>query len=231
MTTRAAAVSLVAVLGFSLGTFGSEKAELKERYSRRFLVVMREGLAVGVCSAPVAGPRVAPPELAVRISGDRSDYQLQSGATAMFSACREVVPEPLRRGEVLKASRAWAHGDTLHISVQNVSPHAVERVRGRSFETGFADLRFALSKPKDLTSSADEIERWVKPFDSAEEAAKFGNTASGVFVKQVKLGMSAAEVEEALGPPETRADLGDKVLYKYKDITVEFKGGKVVDVR
>lgn len=52
-----------------------------------------------------------------------------------------------------------------------------------------------------------------------------------VQVKQVKLGMSFAEVEEALGLPATRVDLGAKVLYKYKDMTVEFHDAKVTDVR
>jgi hypothetical protein len=54
---------------------------------------------------------------------------------------------------------------------------------------------------------------------------------TGVFVNQVKAGMSFAEVEQALGPPQTRVDLGEKVLYKYKDMTVEFHDGKVTDVR
>ena len=43
--------------------------------------------------------------------------------------------------------------------------------------------------------------------------------------------MSFAEVEADLGVPQTRVDLGEKVLYKYKDMTVEFHDGKVIDVR
>jgi hypothetical protein len=52
-----------------------------------------------------------------------------------------------------------------------------------------------------------------------------------VEVKQVKLGMSFAEVEQVLGVPATRIDLNTKVLYKYKDMTIEFQNGKVSDVR
>jgi hypothetical protein len=37
--------------------------------------------------------------------------------------------------------------------------------------------------------------------------------------------------EQALGVPLTRVDLGEKVLYKYKDLTIEFHNGKVTDVR
>jgi hypothetical protein len=58
-----------------------------------------------------------------------------------------------------------------------------------------------------------------------------GNTASGAFVKEVKLGMTPAEVEDVMGLPVSKADLGEKVLYKYKDMTVEFHNGKVTDVR
>jgi hypothetical protein len=43
--------------------------------------------------------------------------------------------------------------------------------------------------------------------------------------------MSFTEVERALGVPQTRVDLGEKVLYKYKDMMVEFRDGKVADVR
>jgi hypothetical protein len=50
-------------------------------------------------------------------------------------------------------------------------------------------------------------------------------------VKEIKLGMDFSQVEAALGQPETRVDLGQKVLYKYKDMTVEFRDGKVADVR
>lgn len=49
--------------------------------------------------------------------------------------------------------------------------------------------------------------------------------------KEIKLGMTTADVENILGPPATKVNLGEKVLYKYKDMTVEFHGGKVTDVR
>jgi hypothetical protein len=47
----------------------------------------------------------------------------------------------------------------------------------------------------------------------------------------VKAGISFADVEKALGVPQTRVDLGEKVLYRYKDMTIEFQNGKVTDVR
>jgi hypothetical protein len=64
----------------------------------------------------------------------------------------------------------------------------------------------------------------------AEEAAAAAKAAEPQR-KEIRLGMDFAHVEAVLGPPETRADLGPKVLYKYKDMTVEFRDGKVADVR
>ena len=91
-----------------------------------------------------------------------------------------------------------------------------------------------VGNPEDRARFEGLVAGWLALFDTAEaaQAAQIGNTASGVYVHQVKAGMSCAEVEAALGLPETRVDLGEKVLYKYKDMTtVEFHGGKVTDVR
>lgn len=88
-----------------------------------------------------------------------------------------------------------------------------------------------VSRRRRYNQAKDLIDQWLKTFDTEEEAAKLGNTASGAFVKEVKLGMTPAEVEAVLGVPETKVDLGEKVLYKYKNMTVEFHDGKVTDVR
>ncbi len=87
-------------------------------------------------------------------------------------------------------------------------------------------------KGKDLNAADALAAHWFKPVTSPDAAApEFGNTASGIFVNQVKAGMSFAEVERAMRVPQTRVDFGEKVLYKYRDMTVEFHGGKVADVR
>ena len=39
--------------------------------------------------------------------------------------------------------------------------------------------------------------------------------------------MSLAEVETVLGPPQTSASDGKRLLYLYKDMTVEFQNGRV----
>jgi hypothetical protein len=201
--------------------------EVRARYEKKFALVLREGLAVGLCSRPEGlGPAI-PPELAVRISGEASEYHEQTGLSAM--GCGSIVPEPLAKGEVVGVQRVWSHGSELHLVIVSEA-HEVERTAGaryeikrRRTERGLGDLRFK-------NASLANVATWLKPFDSAAEAVAAGKAALSEG-RTLKVGMTIAEVEAILGPPLTRADLGEKVLYRYKDLTVEFGGGKVVDVR
>jgi hypothetical protein len=135
----------------------------------------------------------------------------------------------LHKGETVKVVKVTTvkHGKILALSVETL-PHSLTRGIGayehQSIEVGRVALGFE-SSDKDAL-----VGQWLRMFD-APAPDQLGNTSSMVVVKEVKLGMTYAEVEQALGVPQTRIDLGGKVLYKYKDITVEFREGKVADVR
>ena len=226
----------VLLLPLCLPLFAMDKKDLSERYKGKYLVVLREGLAVGMCAGLPDIP--SGNALDVRITGESVEFHPQTGATAAMTGCGEVIPEPLHKGEIVLARFTWfrrLRGGYFTITVQNLAPHQVKRVRGASrhehLKYGRADLIFETSDAKDYDAVASLVEEWLKPFDTHAEAAQFGNTASGVYVREIKLGMSFAEVEAALGPPQTRVDLGEKILYKYKDMTVEFHNGKVTDVK
>ena len=47
----------------------------------------------------------------------------------------------------------------------------------------------------------------------------------------IAVGQSIADVTGAMGPPLTIVDLGPKKIYKYKDMKITFRNGKVVDVQ
>ena len=219
-----------------LPLLAADKKELEERYKGKYLLVLREGLAVGVCADLEGVPRGN--ALDVAITGDSVEFHPQAGAGTGITGCGEIIPEPLHKGEVVFAKYTWFRrlkGGFFTITVQSVTPHQVKASEGAGrherLKYGKADLIFETSDAKDYDAIAALVEKWVRPLDTRAQAAHNGNTASGVYVKEVKLGMSFAEVEAALGPPETRADLGEKVLYKYKDMTVEFHNGKVTDVK
>ena len=97
----------------------------------------------------------------------------------------------------------------------------VDSTTGASAET-------KATKPQSADAKPNTSKDW-EPFKDLKTTTTPPPTASSA--KQLKLGMTFAEVESVLGQPETRVDLGPKVLYKYKDMTVEFHDGKVADVR
>jgi len=229
-------VLIVLLLPLCLPVFGTDKKELSERYKDKYLLVLREGLAVGVCADLEGVPRGN--ALDVAITSESVEFHPQAGAGTGITGCGEIIPEPLHKGEVVFAKYTWFRrlkGGFFTVTVQSVTPHQVKGIEGAGrherLKFGKADLIFETADAKDYDAIAALVEKWVRPFDTRAEAAHNGNTASGVYVKEVKLGMSFAEVEAALGPPQTRADLGEKVFYKYKDMTVEFHNGKVTDVK
>jgi hypothetical protein len=227
---KAFLASALAVGAVCVGS-GSDKKDLAERYKNKYFVVMREGLVLAICSERAGHESYIRVEVSdsggeIAMRGFRAGgyWAKECGATA----------EPVHKGEVLTSSKhAGASGNWLEISVKSLSPHAVTRGVGafqhESYEFPAAVLLFPLEGGYERAGAV--ADKWLKTFDTQEEAAKFGNTASGAFVKEVKLGMTTAEVEAALGLPEAKVDLGEKVLYKYKNMTVEFHDGKVTDVR
>jgi hypothetical protein len=210
--------------------WGQERQEdFSESYKGKFLVVMRDGLALAICSQR-SGSRAY---LRVRVTETGVDTSKQGFFGSLADEECGATPEPIHNGEVLKSSHAAVREKWLLIWVVSLSPHSITRGIGafehESHECPAAILMFSTEGGYDQASALTG--QWIKTFDTQEEAAKFGNTASGAFVKEVKLGMTAAEVEAALGLPETKVDLGEKILYKYKNMTVEFRDGKVVDVK
>lgn len=224
-----------------ISLFSANKKDLVQQYKGKFVVVQREGLGVAICNTRKTA-NVRP--VTVLIHGDNVEFDRKSALTKFALAmpaddydtsCRDVGEEPLHKGEVLSVHAVHVGRGRLNLVVRVVSPHAVTRGEGafehESLETGSAIFAFQEPDPKDPSSVTSQVDSWLRTFDTAAEAAQFGNTASGAFVKEVKLGMTPTEVESIMGPPLTKADLGEKVLYKYKDMTIEFHSGRVTDVR
>jgi hypothetical protein len=216
--------AIFALLAFTIPAIQAssiDKESLLAKYRDKFVVVTEDGLATGLCAG--RGEAGNP---AIRIS---SPGDVQVTDTLRCGA------EAVHRGEILKVTHVSFHFGYLLLYVATVSPHSIIRGVGafahESLERGTAGIEIRAGKDgKDLDEADALAAHWFKPFDTPD-AAKLGNTASGVFVNQVKAGMSFAEVEHALGVPQIRVELGPKVLYKYKDMTIEFHDGKVADVR
>jgi hypothetical protein len=176
------------LLPLCLPVFAMDKKELSERYKGKYLVVLREGLAVGMCAdLPVVPSGNA---LDVRVSGESVEFHSQTGATAAITGCGEIIPEPLHKGEIVLARFAWfrrLRGGYFTITIQNLAPHQLKRGGGASrhehLKYGRADLIFETSDAKDYDAVASLVEKWLKPFDTQAEATQFANTASGACVR------------------------------------------------
>lgn len=240
---RIAATAAVILTGSGALTGGSQnpaQKELLNKYRKKFVVVLKQGLAVGICSSRsgsagnYGGIAFAFPYLSITISGDQTNLQ-DFNSRNIDTTCGRVMQEPVHPGEVLKVAKVSVHGEELSLQLETVNAHSVQRGIGafahESLENGTATLNFSAPKSGDLSAIIPTVDAWLKPFDDGQDAAKFGNTASLVFVKEIKLGMTFAEVEQVLGPPQTKIDLGPKVLYKYQNMTVEFHDGRVADVK
>ncbi len=245
---------LCALLGLAMVASGAspawgKKDDLSEGYRNKYFVVLHEGIALGVCGER---PDIPPLNFRVEVEfpptdGDAKDQllmqKLQESSANLHNMVRSPydldadcgpLPEPVHKGEILRSDKARVHGKWLEVWVTADSFHSITRGVGafqhESKELPNAILAFPIEQAKTL------IDQWFETYGTLEEASKSSNarqsnTASGVSVKQIKLGMTREEVELVLGVPETKVDLGEKVLYKYKDMTVEFHDGKVTDVR
>jgi hypothetical protein len=150
-----------------------------------------------------------------------------------------VAVSYLKKGELLRINRRKVGKDYVQFALETLSPHSVTRGVGafqhESSESLYCVVRFAFSPA--VLASADsapiraEIEKWFKSFADYDSAVAFGNTASGQFVPEIRIGMPLEEVEKILGPPLTKFTFPDKVVYRYKDFTVEFKNNIVTDIK
>ncbi len=166
------------------------KSQLKERYDKKFLVVLRDGLAVGICEhTPYNTARhrylYTGSPLTVRLTGDQAEYHTQAGVRASLDfACGKIIPQPLHRGEVLRVRRVSPHGEEFRINVEaifrrDVAPGRKAQDEHEKYWVEDADLRF-VGKADAPDATAALVDKWVKVFDTPDEAAKFGNTIGGV---------------------------------------------------
>jgi len=63
-----------------------------------------------------------------------------------------------------------------------------------------------------------------------DQAQVSGPSAAAGAPQSVSLGMTIDQVVGLLGQPAMVGDLGSKKIYKYKDLKISFKDGKVADV-
>jgi hypothetical protein len=104
---------------------------------------------------------------------------------------------------------------------------------------------FSQAAPPPEQNGADDVNQQLAQADQvdkdAAQAAPAAATAGGdagaapappqqTATVNIAMGQTISQVTSALGEPVTVIDLGSKKIYKYKDMKVTFKDGKVADV-
>jgi len=160
--------------------------------------------------------------------------QQQSVSGAIFSANRErsIVSAELtaKSGDVRWSGSATQDAGLINTGAGGAASYVLRQLEAAAFpqvKIGFRGLDQsgcpAVSQPTTATP------------ETATAGTAAASPESGVTpttgTKEIKFGMTTDQVEKILGVPATKVDLGEKVLYKYKDMTIEFHDGKVTDVR
>jgi hypothetical protein len=105
------------------------------------------------------------------------------------------------------------------------------------------ETAFAQSAPPPEQNGAADVNQELTQADQVDQQAAQDAPAAGATAPitpppppapaqtvNIALGQTIDQVTTALGPPLTVVDLGAKKIYKYKDMKVTFKAGKVSDV-
>lgn len=223
---------LAAVAGASL-SLASDRNLLKKKYEASSLIPRQQGLVIFLCHAPQpADPTPCALPWPVHVFADHVDYKNRNASNP--PECGLPSPVHLLPSDLLTVTEVGFMDKRFYLQVKQTS--AVRYACGMGndshevFARGQAAFFFNVSNPKDVSAFDRLVQAWLRPA-TQDELAKAVQSEKLTSTRRIGLGMTMGEVEEVLGPPETRADLGDKVLYKYKDMTVEFRKGKVADVR
>jgi hypothetical protein len=80
-------------------------------------------------------------------------------------------------------------------------------------------------------NAATELSQVAKDADRAEQDVLAQGGNAGGAPATISLGMSTTEVEQAMGRPQSVANVGTKKIYVYNNMKVTFIDGKVADVQ
>jgi len=202
------------------------KENLEQQLQSKFVVTKRS--AMGSVKTPGS-------VLVVQIEGLRVDRPkavmtattIQDGKVAKMGGggfLEGTAGKALKRGDRLYLYSIGVKDDAINLLVATVDTFDVTD-HGTTTSTPYTGaVHFAFADEYLPTAAPDDVIKTISAVlrDEAEAAAEPAKT--------VKLGQSQEEVVAVMGKPEKIIDLGEKVVYVYKDMKVIFRDGKVADV-
>jgi len=168
-----------------------------------------------------------------------SQQQSVSGAVLSANRERSIVSADLttKDGDVVWSASATQDAGLINTGAGSAARYVLNHLQADAFpeiKLGFRGLDQSncpeIGTPSASASETSSTTQSPTPPESTAGSPQ-QSQSNAAETKEIKLGMTTDEVEKVLGAPVTKVDLGEKVLYKYKDMTVEFHDGKVTDVR
>ncbi len=188
---------------------------------------LTEGDAVQLSQAPPAGADSA--SVAVLSSKGGKECPRGSNATVqladlqeMQNHMRETIDQGMQELQAkqgtggLPAAPPSARTPPVQTAFAQNAPPAEQN--------GAADINQQMQ-----TSNQVDQDTQASPIGGLDSAATPAASPAAAPVS-ISLGQSIAQVTAALGQPQSVIDLGTKKIYKYKDMKVTFRAGKVSDV-
>ena len=201
-----------------LGLFGDE--------SRRFVEELKTALVVVF---PGGIPAVADTHLLLfKAINTKFDVDIRNGEIVKSDEFTKRLPE----GSILGIWRLKLKSDRIELWCRTPEPIQIldqERIVGTYLST---KIRFYFDENTlesgDVETVFQKMDKWVLPFTSRDQAEEY---ARDIGAKEIQLGMTIEEVERIFGLPGKKALLGEKVIYSYDGMVVEFIDGIVADVK
>jgi len=234
------APSLFSQSGYAKGLSKQTKKQVEERYKKSKMAGWgRDAGSLKKLGTMLVAIKPFPVRADAILGGILLPYPVEVDIKDGEIVKRTDYTVQVQPGTILGILDLKIKDDRIELGCRTAEPgHQVQRLQGilgsgqQSFERTTTKLRFffdeATMEASDLDHIYTAIDSWVKPFSTLEDAIAFASTLG---TREISLGMTIAEIESVLGPPELKISLGEKVIYKYSDMTVDFVDGKVADVK
>lgn len=235
--------ALVCLAGhFLLGAGAAQnpKETIEKRYAETqdgkdpatVLVVVREDLPAGLDAVLFASGQVT-------VSGSSSQVQVKKDSPRVEVRNGEIVdvkgsrePVTFQTGTLLVTERVRVKKESVEFDLRTLLPAPRQRGLPTDVELFERSKVIFLFDRKTLEQDPapvfEDIDRWFVPFEKVSDALAFMREQFG---PPIKAGMTYADVETLMGPPQRKESEGERVLYYYKDFLVEFAAGMALRYR
>lgn len=177
--------------------------KFEEKYAvGKFLVIQMEGIPAGAYGTGA--------DVSISVNFDGS---------WKYNLLGNIVNAYLDKNEVAEIFKIDASGKSVEIRLITEKGHHI----GDTEKQCLTKVKFPVNEGESFESVDSRILNYFKVYSSQSEIGKEE-------VKELKIGMLIAEVIKIMGEPSKKADLGDKIIYKYEDMVVTFQNGKVVNI-